>query len=102
MAASTRASSSSKVLTLSVSGSRMRTTLASKRTSIACQAPKTSRPSAIVATIPGLRAKTSHQVLPKDYQLHPVKDTVMHVDLLRVSDRTKVTVEIPVSFLRVH
>ncbi|MDD9908435.1 MAG: 50S ribosomal protein L25/general stress protein Ctc [Ahrensia sp.] len=40
-----------------------------------------------------------HSVLPKDYQLHPVKDTVMHVDLLRVSDRTVVTVEIPVNFL---
>lgn len=41
---------------------------------------------------------TSHQVLPKDYQLHPVKDTVMHVDLLRVSRKTVVTVEIPVHF----
>ncbi|MGI9356581.1 MAG: 50S ribosomal protein L25/general stress protein Ctc [Rhizobiaceae bacterium] len=40
-----------------------------------------------------------HSVLPKDYQLHPVKDTPMHVDLLRVSARTKVTVEIPVHFL---
>ena len=38
----------------------------------------------------------SHQVLPKDYQLHPVSDQVMHVDLLRVSRRTVVTVEIPV------
>ncbi|MEP0940329.1 MAG: 50S ribosomal protein L25/general stress protein Ctc [Rhizobiaceae bacterium] len=41
----------------------------------------------------------SHQVLPKDYQLHPVSDQVMHVDLLRVSRRTVVTVEIPVNFL---
>jgi large subunit ribosomal protein L25 len=41
---------------------------------------------------------TSHKVLPKDYQLHPVKDTVMHVDLLRVSNKTIVTVEIPVHF----
>jgi len=40
-----------------------------------------------------------HSVLPKDYQLHPVKDTPMHIDLLRVSARTKVTVEIPVHFL---
>ena len=40
----------------------------------------------------------SHQVLPKDYQLHPVKDTVMHVDLLRVSRKTVVTVDIPVHF----
>ncbi len=42
---------------------------------------------------------TTHKVLPKDYQLHPVKDTVMHVDLLRVSSRTQVAVEIPVNFL---
>ncbi|MGI9364395.1 MAG: 50S ribosomal protein L25/general stress protein Ctc [Rhizobiaceae bacterium] len=41
----------------------------------------------------------SHQVLPKDYQLHPVSDKVLHVDLLRVSRRTIVTVEIPVHFL---
>ena len=41
----------------------------------------------------------SHQVLPKDYQLHPVSDKVLHVDLLRVSRRTVVTVEIPVSFI---
>lgn len=40
----------------------------------------------------------SHRVLPKDYQLHPVSDAVMHVDLLRVSRRTIVTVEIPVHF----
>lgn len=40
-----------------------------------------------------------HSVLPKDYQLHPVKDTPMHLDLLRVSARTKVAVEIPVHFL---
>ena len=41
----------------------------------------------------------THQVLPKDYQLHPVTDQVMHVDLLRVSRRTVVTVEIPVNFI---
>ena len=40
-----------------------------------------------------------HTVLPKDYQLHPVSDAVMHVDLLRVSAKTEVTVEIPVNFL---
>ncbi|MEL7272946.1 MAG: 50S ribosomal protein L25/general stress protein Ctc [Pseudomonadota bacterium] len=40
----------------------------------------------------------SHNVLPKDYQLHPVSDRVMHVDLLRVSSKTQVTVEIPVAF----
>ncbi|MEL6751714.1 MAG: 50S ribosomal protein L25/general stress protein Ctc [Pseudomonadota bacterium] len=40
----------------------------------------------------------THKVLPKDYQQHPVKDTITHVDLLRVSNRTIVTVEIPVQF----
>lgn len=42
---------------------------------------------------------TKHHVLPKDYQLDPVKDVVMHVDFLRVSAKTKVTVNIPVHFL---
>jgi len=40
----------------------------------------------------------THQALPKDYQLHPVKDTLMHVDLLRVSRKTIVTVDVPVHF----
>ncbi|MEM9331137.1 MAG: 50S ribosomal protein L25/general stress protein Ctc [Pseudomonadota bacterium] len=39
-----------------------------------------------------------HRVLPKDYQLHPVRDFVEHVDFLRVSRKTIVTVEIPVHF----
>ena len=37
-----------------------------------------------------------HRTLARYAQLHPVKDTVMHVDFLRVSARTQVTVEIPV------
>jgi len=41
---------------------------------------------------------TEHSVLPKDYQLHPVSDKVVHVDLLRVSAKTEVTVEVPVHF----
>ncbi|MEM8750756.1 MAG: 50S ribosomal protein L25/general stress protein Ctc [Pseudomonadota bacterium] len=41
---------------------------------------------------------TNHRVLPKDYQLHPVTDRVLHVDLLRVSSKTQVTVEVPVHF----
>ena len=39
-----------------------------------------------------------HSVLPKDYQLDPVRDFLMHVDFLRVSKNTQVTVEIPVHF----
>lgn len=39
------------------------------------------------------------QVLPKDYQLDPVRDTVLHIDFLRVSEKSLVTVEVPVHFL---
>lgn len=39
------------------------------------------------------------QVLPKDYQLDPVRDFPMHVDFLRVGKDTIVTVEIPVHFI---
>ncbi len=41
----------------------------------------------------------THQVLPKDFQLHPVSDKVIHIDLLRVSAKTEVTVDIPVHFI---
>jgi large subunit ribosomal protein L25 len=39
------------------------------------------------------------RVLPKDYQLDPVRDFTMHVDFLRVSKDSTVTVEIPVHFV---
>ncbi|MFT4185146.1 MAG: 50S ribosomal protein L25/general stress protein Ctc [Rhizobium sp.] len=38
------------------------------------------------------------KVLPKDYQLDPVRDFTLHVDFLRVSGNSQVTVEIPVHF----
>ncbi|MFD1747098.1 50S ribosomal protein L25/general stress protein Ctc [Rhizobium helianthi] len=38
-------------------------------------------------------------VLPKDYQLDPVRDFTMHVDFLRVSADSRVTVEVPVHFI---
>ena len=38
------------------------------------------------------------KVLPKDYQLDPVRDFLIHVDYLRVSESTRVTVEVPVHF----
>lgn len=38
------------------------------------------------------------RVLPKDYQLDPVRDFTMHVDFLRVGKNTVVTVEVPVHF----
>lgn len=39
------------------------------------------------------------QVLPKDYQLDPVRDFTLHVDFLRIGRNTIVTVNIPVHFL---
>jgi large subunit ribosomal protein L25 len=39
------------------------------------------------------------QVLPKDYQLDPVRDFPMHVDFLRVGKDTIVTVFVPVRFI---
>ena len=40
-----------------------------------------------------------HRVIAKDYQLHPVRDDVLHVDFLRVAKGSTLTVEIPVHFL---
>ena len=39
------------------------------------------------------------KVLPKILQYHPITDKVIHFDLLRVQENTKVTVEVPVEFL---
>ncbi|MEM6462406.1 MAG: 50S ribosomal protein L25/general stress protein Ctc [Pseudomonadota bacterium] len=39
------------------------------------------------------------RVLPKDYQLDPVRDFTMHVDFLRISKNTVVTVEVPMQFV---
>ncbi len=39
------------------------------------------------------------EVLARDVQLHPVSDNVMHVDFLRVTDKTTVTVAVPVSYI---
>jgi large subunit ribosomal protein L25 len=39
------------------------------------------------------------QVLPKDYQLDPVRDFPIHVDFLRVGADTEVNVEVPVHFI---
>lgn len=44
-------------------------------------------------------AGKKHRVLPKEVQFHPVTDHPIHVDFLRVTDRTRVTVEIPVRFV---
>jgi len=39
------------------------------------------------------------KVLPKDLQLHPVKESVLHIDFLRVGDNTTVTLLVPVKFI---
>lgn len=39
------------------------------------------------------------EVLPKDYQLDPVRDFPVHVDFLRVGKDTEVNVEVPVHFI---
>jgi len=40
-----------------------------------------------------------HTVLARDAQLHPVTDNVMHVDFLRVTDKTSITVSVPVNYI---
>ena len=39
------------------------------------------------------------RVLPRDVQYDPVSDKPLHVDFLRINDRTKVHVEVPVQFI---
>jgi large subunit ribosomal protein L25 len=38
-------------------------------------------------------------VIARAIQIHPVKDTPVHVDLMRVNEKTRIDVEIPVRFL---
>ena len=40
-----------------------------------------------------------HLVLARDVQLHPVTDNVLHIDFLRVTAKTKITVDVPVQFI---
>ena len=39
------------------------------------------------------------RVLPRDLQVHPINDLPQHLDFLRVTSKTRVTVEVPVNFL---
>ena len=39
------------------------------------------------------------RVIPKDVQLHPVRDFPIHVDFLRISKDARVEVEVPVHFI---
>jgi large subunit ribosomal protein L25 len=38
----------------------------------------------------------SERVIPRDYQLDPVKDTPLHVDFLRLTSGTMIRVEVPI------
>ncbi|MBH67571.1 MAG: 50S ribosomal protein L25/general stress protein Ctc [Rhodospirillaceae bacterium] len=40
-----------------------------------------------------------NRVLPREVQLHPVTDVPEHVDFLRVSATTRISVEVPVEFI---
>ncbi len=40
-----------------------------------------------------------HRVIPRDYQLDPVKDFALHVDFLRVGKSTKLNVQVHVNFI---
>jgi len=40
-----------------------------------------------------------HRVLARDLQQHPISDDAWHVDFLRVSASSEITVEVPVEFL---
>lgn len=44
-------------------------------------------------------ADKSYKVLPKDIQLHPVKENILHIDFLRVGENTTVTLFVPVKFI---
>ncbi|MFP4313992.1 MAG: 50S ribosomal protein L25/general stress protein Ctc [Alphaproteobacteria bacterium] len=43
--------------------------------------------------------KDKHLVLARDIQLHPVTDIVEHVDFLRVTAKTKIAVNVPVTMI---
>ncbi len=40
-----------------------------------------------------------HRVIPRDYQLDPVKDIPLHVDFLRIGANSRITVEVHVHFI---
>ena len=48
-------------------------------------------------TIDGTKEK--ERVLPREVQVHPVTDIPEHVDFLRVSAATRVTIEVPCHFI---
>ena len=51
--------------------------------------------SVVMIDVGGSQART----LPKDVQFHPVTDRPLHVDFLRISEHSRVTVAVPVRFV---
>ena len=51
--------------------------------------------SVVMIDVGGRQART----LPKDVQFHPVTDRPLHVDFLRISEHSKVTVNVPIRFI---
>ena len=51
--------------------------------------------SVVMIDVGGSQART----LPKDVQFHPVTDRPLHVDFLRISEHSKVTVNVPIRFI---
>lgn len=43
--------------------------------------------------------KETHRVLARDVQFHPINDRPVHVDFMRVNDKTQIHVRVPVRFL---
>src|SRR5215470_17180933 len=41
----------------------------------------------------------AHRVLPRDIQFDPVSDRAIHADFMRVTDKTRVRVHVPVQFI---
>ena len=41
----------------------------------------------------------THRVLARDVQLDPVMDNPVHIDFLRVTEKTKIAIEVPVHFV---
>jgi large subunit ribosomal protein L25 len=42
---------------------------------------------------------TTHKVIPRDYQLDPVKDFPIHIDFLRIGRGAKINVQVHVNFI---
>ncbi len=55
------------------------------------------RPSLAMIDVPGEDGQ--QPVIPRDFQIHPVKGMPIHVDFMRVDENTRIDVEIPVRFV---